>query len=495
MCMACQFAVLARTRPPHQQDRDTVPGAVAIHDADVIREAITAPNGKEIFTLDQVIDQLTRANTAWVGGGGGNPTPRAGVGTITYAFFNSAAEVYSSERNEFVPFTEAQRQATRYAFSLIGDLINIDFVEGTVTTADINIGNLDTTEDHFSAYANYPGFGQVAGDMWFSLLATTNQQIGLGEAGFRTLMHEIGHALGLSHPGNYNAAPDTTITYAQHAEYYQDSYEYTIMSYFGSSNTGAVRTGFAATLLAHDIAAIQSLYGVNLETRTGDTVYGFNSTADRPAFDFVANVNPVVAIWDAGGVDTLDFSGWTQNSRINLEAGAFSDGGGQTSNVQIAFGATIENATGGTGNDSLTGNEFTNLLRGGEGTDTIRGGAGRDLAEGGGGGDTFIFAELRDSRDSAPRSDGKKQAADQIIDFVSGTDRIDLSAIDANTGVADNQAFSWLGTGAFTNQAGQLRAQTIGSNIHIFGDVDGDGRADLHIIASGTQILVSDFVL
>ena len=149
----------------------------------------------------------------------------------------------------------------------------------------------------------------------------------------------------------------------QHAEYYQDSYEYTIMSYFGSSNTGAVRTGFAQTPLAHDIAAIQSLYGVNLETRTGDTVYGFNSTADRPAFNFTLNANPVVAIWDAGGIDMLDFSGWSSNARIDLAAGAFSDGGGQTSNVQIAFGTTIENAIGGAGNDSLTGNAVGNRLQ------------------------------------------------------------------------------------------------------------------------------------
>ena len=473
---------------------DKVVSASSDRDEDVIRSAVTAPNGKEIFTLPQIIDQLTRPNVAWVGGPG-NPTPKAGVGTITFAFFNSAAEVYSSEQSEFQPLSEAQRAAVRYAFQLLGDLVNVDFVEGTVLGADINIGNLNTTEDHFSAYASYPGNSQKAGDIWISTLAETNLEIGLGEPGFRTLMHEICHALGMSHPGNYNAAPDTELTYAANAEYYQDSFEYTIMSYFGSSNTGAIRSGFAATPLAHDIAAIQSLYGVNLETRTGDTVYGFNSNADRPAFDFSLHSDPVVAIWDAGGTDTLDFSGWSQNSRIDLNAGAFSDGGGQTSNVQIAFGTIIENAIGGIGNDSLSGNAVANRLQGGDGADTLRGNGGTDRVEGGAGGDTFVFGGTGDSRDAAIRSDGKKQVADQLPDFVSGSDKIDLSLIDANLATAGDQAFSYIGAGAFTGVAGQLRTVTTGGQVHIYGDWDGDSRADLHIIAGGTTILVSDFIL
>ena len=468
--------------------------ALRENDGDVVRQAVTAPNGKEIFSLAQVIDQLTRPNVAWTGEGS-NPTPNLGAGTITFAFFESAAQVYSSEANEFVPLSEAQRNAVRNAFAIWGDFINVDFVEGTVFNADINIGNLDTDEDHFSAYASYPGFSQKAGDIWISLLAQSNQQIGLGEPGFRTLMHEIGHALGMSHPGNYNAAPDVDITYANNAEYYQDSLEYTIMSYFGSSNTGAVRTGFAATPLVHDIAAIQSLYGVNLETRTGDTVYGFNSTADRPAFNFALHANPVVAIWDAGGIDILDFSGWSSNSRIDLAAGAFSDGGGQTSNVQIAFGTVLEQAVAGAGNDSLTGNTADNILRGGGGIDSLRGGLGNDRLEGGAGGDVFVFGGLGESADYAMRSDGKKLAPDRLLDFESGTDRIDLSLIDANRTTGANDAFTWLGAGAFTGVAGQLRAEAIGGQVHILGDMDGDLRADLYIIASGTQILVGDFIL
>ncbi|HTU12874.1 MAG TPA: M10 family metallopeptidase C-terminal domain-containing protein [Allosphingosinicella sp.] len=476
-----------------EDGKNAAPG-LRDHDGDVVRQAVLAPNGKEIFTLPQVIAQLTAAGTAW-NGAPGNPTPRAGVGTITFAFFNNANEVYSEERSEFVPLSEAQRVAVRSAFAIWGDVVGVSFVEGNVSTADINIGNIDTAEDHFSAYASYPGFGLRAGDIWISLLADTNQEIGLGEPGFRTLMHEIGHALGLSHPGDYNAAPDVEITYAEHAEYYQDSYEYTIMSYFGSSNTGAIRNGFAATPLAHDIAALQSLYGVNPNTRTGDTVYGFNSTADRAAFDFALNANPVVAIWDSGGMDMLDFSGWSAPSRIDLRDGAMNDGGGQTSNVQIAFGTLIENAVTGAGNDSLTGNAAANRLSAGEGEDSLRGGLGGDRLQGGGGADVFVFGAAGDSRDVAPRSDGKKGAPDRLGDFVSGVDKIDLGAIDADQGIAGDQAFSFIGANAFSGVAGQLRAQAFGSELHIYGDTDGDLRADFHIVASGTQILASDFIL
>ena len=466
----------------------------AIREREEFRDAALAPNGKPIYTLEQVIAQLTASHQAW-DGAPGHPTPKAGVGTITYAFFNSAFEVYSSEQSDFSPLTEAQRIAVRDAFAIWGEVVGVTFVEGTVNTADINIGNIDPDEDYYSAYANYPGFTAKSGDIWIRSDVPTNMnEIGLSQPGFRTLMHEIGHALGLSHPGDYNAEEGVTLTYAQHAEYYQDSLEYTIMSYFASSSTGATRTSFAATPLAHDIAAMQSLYGVNLTTRTGDTTYGFNSTAGRAAFDFTQNTSPVVAIWDAGGRDTLDFSGWSSNSRIDLRPGAMNDGGGQTSNVQIAFGTLIENATAGAGNDSLTGNNVGNLLRGGDGADTIAPGKGTDRVEGGAGGDVFVFGGPGDSMDYTPRSDGKKLSPDIIADFVSGTDRIDLSGIDANSGTEANDAFAWIGASAFSSVAGQLRAETIGSQVHILGDMNGDGRADLHIIADATVILASDFV-
>ena len=232
-----------------------------------------------------------------------------------------------------------------------------------------------------------------------------------------------------------------------------------------------------------------------MTTRTGDTVYGFNSNAGRPAYDFTQNSAPVIAIWDAGGRDTLDFSGWSSASRIDLEPGASSDGGGQTHNVQIAYGALIENAIGGGGDDTIGGNAANNLLRGGGGNDRLNGLFGTDRSEGGAGGDIFAFTSINDSADYLRRSDGGKWTADVLADFTSGVDRIDLSAIDANGGTAADDAFAFIGTGAFTGQAGQLRWEAANGFVHIYGDVNGDGLADLHIVASGTQVLAGDFVL
>ena len=455
--------------------------------------AANAPNGKPIFTIDEVVNQLTRTGTAW-NGVGANPVPNAGLGTITYAFFDFASQVYSSEKNQFQPLSEVQRAAARDAFAIWGEIINVHFVEGNVATADFNLGNIATSEDYFSAYASLPEKTLQAGDIWFRVGAPANEELGLGQVGVRVMLHEMGHALGLSHPSNYNASPGVTLTYDANAAYFQDSLQYTIMSYFASASTGATRTGFAATPMAHDMAALQSLYGPNMTTRTGDTVYGFNSNAGRAAYDFSQNTSPVVAIWDAGGRDTLDFSGWSSASRIDLQPGGSSDGGGQTTNVQIAFGAWIENAIGGAGNDVISANSANNRLQGGGGDDLLNGLAGSDRAEGGAGADIFVFSAVVHSMDFR-RSDGKKGTPDVLLDFTSGVDRIDLSAIDAVAGTEADDAFTFIGTAAFSNQAGQLRVEAVNGIVHILGDVDGNGFADLHIIASAPQVLVADFIL
>lgn len=443
-------------------------------------DALLADNGKPILTLPEIIDKLTRTGDAW-DGVGGNPAPKAGIGTITYAFFNTATQVYSSERNEFSPLTTAQRDAVRDAFSIWGDYLGVTFVEGTVASADINIGNLDTNDDYYSAYANYPGFGNVAGDIWFNMSAATNFELGLAEPGFRTIMHEIGHALGLSHPGNYNAAQGVTLTYEANAEYYQDSYEYTIMSYFGSVSTGALRSSFAATPMAHDVAAMQSLYGVNTSTRTGDTIYGFNSNAGRSLFDFTINTQPVVTIWDAGGIDTLDFSGWAGPSVIDLSDGGFSDGGGQTSNVQIAFGTVIENAVGGTGSDRVIGNDARNVFY-------LQLG-GNDDAAGFGDSDAFYFGAALTAGDRIDGGAGADTLALQgdyaglILGDVTGIEvLLALPGIDTRFGYTGGGSFSYDITGndglvaaglVVTVQATTLRA---GENLAFDGAAETDGN-------------------
>ena len=127
-----------------------------------------------------------------------------------------------------------------------------------------------------------------------------------------------------------------------------------------------------------------------ITTRAGDTVYGFNSTAGNFVFDFAQNANPVVTIWDGGGNDTLDLSGWSTSSQISLVAGSYSHANTMTYNIAIAFGADIENASGGGGSDQITGNDLGNSLWGLGGSDWIDGGGGNDWIDGGAGFDTLL---------------------------------------------------------------------------------------------------------
>jgi serralysin len=215
-------------------------------------------------------------------------------------------------------------------------------------------------------------------------------------------LHEIGHSLGLSHPGSYNH----DATYAE-AVYAQDTNQFTVMSYFDAGADGSPadhgadpsnegKPFSAATPLLHDIAAIQAMYGADMTTRTGNTTYGFNSNAGRGAFDFTKNIHPVIAIWDAGGNDTLDTSGFSNNQTIDLHVNlptemdpVFSSVGGLSLNVAIAYNVVIENAIGGSGDDVIKGNSAANRLEGRAGGDLLDGLAGADIMIGGQGDDEY----------------------------------------------------------------------------------------------------------
>lgn len=138
----------------------------------------------------------------------------------------------------------------------------------------------------------------------------------------------------------------------------------------------------------------------------------------------------------------------------------------------------------------LFGGLGDDALYGGGGSDLIRGNLGADLMGGEGGADIFQYRSAAEST-AASR--------DTIFSFVTGSDKIDLSRIDANTGVEGDQAFTFIGEGAFT-AAGQLRLVYVqdfnGLRVNIEGDIDGDGVADLVIQVLPDQPLTgSDFFL
>jgi serralysin len=135
----------------------------------------------------------------------------------------------------------------------------------------------------------------------------TNYGSTLDSYSLQTYVHEIGHALGLGHSGNYNV----NASYPADALFANDAWSTSVMSYFSQTENSyfaglGFTHNFVATPMLADIVAMQSLYGLSTTTRTGNTTYGFNANASRDIFD--ASLTPGVAytVFDSGGIDTLD---------------------------------------------------------------------------------------------------------------------------------------------------------------------------------------------
>jgi serralysin len=246
---------------------------------------------KPVWSNAQIIDQLD-SGLHWSGN------------TLTYSFPTSASWFPYGERVGFTTLNSAQQTAATLAIRLWDDLVSPDF-QRVSSGASANVEYMNTTTDVSYAHTYFPGNWQGAGSVWFNsqygASAGTNNLMSptVGNWGWGAYVHETGHALGLDHPGTYNGGSPT---YAGDALYAQDSQMYTIMSYFAAANTGADwsaddgRWYEAQTPMLHDIMAIQAMYGAETTTRTGNTTYGFNATADVWLYDFTQNRHPVLAI-------------------------------------------------------------------------------------------------------------------------------------------------------------------------------------------------------
>ncbi len=328
--------------------------------------------------------------------------------TITYAFATSTTGLAAGggETGSFAAFNADQISKATIGINLWDDIIAPDFSLVTTTNSNVEFATFLDSGLNDYAHAYYPVYGTV----WLNrAFDGSDPNIGndannnlvnptIGKHGFVTLVHEIGHALGMNHPGNYETNGVTPSNF-------RDSTVYSVLSYFGPSWGSIGEPTLVAwadwvgsdnllyspqTPMIDDVLAAQAMYGVETTTRNTDTTYGFNSTLSSVyagLYDFNQNTQPIMCLVDGGGIDTLDVSGWNTVSRIDLNSGTFSSVNSMTSNISIAHSAIIENATTGGGNDALTGNSASNILNAGAGIDILNGGLGNDTLIGGAGGD------------------------------------------------------------------------------------------------------------
>jgi len=242
-----------------------------------------------------------------------------------------------------------------------------------------------------------------------------------------------------------------------------DSLEYTVMSYSAdvggpswSATTGPAAGNYPQTYMMLDLASLQSQYGADFSTNSGDTVYKWDSvTGAMSVNNTVTHDAPgskiFMTMWDGGGNDTYDASNYSNGVTIDLRPGGWTtlstsqlaDLDAKTAGIQGAAGNIanslyisgtgadgnltdnlIENAIGGSGIDHITGNDAANHLTGGGGADQLAGGKGADA---------FIYTNENDSTGVQ---------ADRILDL-DHFDFIDMGKVDANRNRTGNQDFTW----------------------------------------------------
>jgi Ca2+-binding RTX toxin-like protein len=179
-----------------------------------------------------------------------------------------------------------------------------------------------------------------------------------------------------------------------------------------------------------------------------------------------------IGLKSAAGVETISAGGF---SSVTIEGSSSAD--------LLDFGAATLS-----GIKLIYGNDGNDTVRGSAGADVIYGNAGIDILTGNGGADLFGYLAV---------SGSTPNAADRITDFVAGVDKLDLSQVDAISGLTGNQAFTFVEQGAFTKKAGQLRVDYSDSALtKVFADTSGDGVADFSIHLVGDVVLSSsDFLL
>ncbi len=325
---------------------------------------------------------------------------------IKFGFLTHDNGTLGDHYTDFQMLNEEQQAAFIAATHVWEFYANVKF-EQVFDGADANLVvggflNTDHPADGFGTRSTNENFSDYHGNIFLKLsdpefstpgTVVTNADgtttayphtIDPGGRGFTTMLHELGHVLGLEHPGNYDASDAVNPSYENSATFREDNRAYTIMSYFHANYGNSVRfdpsdANFAvnpSTPELADVLAVGLLYGPRNNFEDGDTIWGWNSAGGTPLHISGSHDKVVGTIDDTDGRNTLDVSPYHEDAVIDLTQ-TFQSVGGLTNNITI-LGGSIQDVVTGSGNDSVIGDNRANTLIGGSGNDILRGGGGND---------------------------------------------------------------------------------------------------------------------
>jgi hypothetical protein len=258
--------------------------------------------------------------------------------SLKYSFLTTAPDNGTDgDKNGFTTLSSSQKDTVKAAFDYIASITKLSFEDVTVSGTAANIYFGANTQTNSDGYAYLPNsFTSAAEQKTYVYLnkdMAARDNAVKGTYGWQTVFHEIGHALGLKHPGNYNAGTGSPGAPKPYLNATFDNQQYSIMSYNDTSyTTTANNRGY----MLYDVAALQYLYGIKSN----------GSTANAGSFNFSnSSINYLETIWSLEDTDKIDLTGLTARSRINLNAGTYSSinmtGPSVQNNVAIGYGSKI----------------------------------------------------------------------------------------------------------------------------------------------------------
>jgi Metallo-peptidase family M12 len=364
-------------------------------------------------------DALVAGGNRWfhTAGASGEIPSAVAKKTLSFSFIESSAGLNGTDANGFAALNSTQRERVRDAFEYLSSVIDVQFTEAG-SGGDIQFGS--NTQAGSAGYARYPNEG--------SQVFMANNQAGFdsgweeGGYAWQTLLHETGHALGLKHPGNYNAGGGGTAgPYLSRAA---DNRNNTIMSYHNGANKTRLiydngsfskSTVNASTFQGYDIEALQYLYGAS-------------STVTARSYQWEAGLAFSNTLWNPNGGSEINLANQTGMNVVDLRAGKrssigivdpYSDmpftraeyaalkSGGKAltsilgtptytgnNNLLLAAGSQFTRGIGGSGNDKFVANTVGGHVDGGGGDDQLFWTGGNLEAVGGEGSDTLLLKRV-----------------------------------------------------------------------------------------------------